>query len=281
MGRWEAARDLLQATGQDWDRRIFRLQVLAHGAAGLRWAETWANAERTNPDALVMLAYVQAVRSLLVGPESGRELLEQAWATCQEAAEALESDPSPWVVRIVLLRVHCPDRKTLMELWREVRARDPYNREAYHELLTYVFERHHGSNGEMHNWAYELASLTPRGTPLAVLLLVAHAESHRIRLEQNSRTYGLTIHPWLDCPDIDRVLDGWWRYRAPQPHAHFMDDANYLAHALSYANRHEEAFEVFEAIGPYAARLPWAYCGDPAQLFLRHRAWAQKAIAPR
>lgn len=280
MGRWEAARDLLEATGQDWDRRIFRLQVLAHGAVSLRWAETWANAERTSPDALAMLAHVQALRSIVVGPEDGRALLEQAWRTCHEAAEAWPADPSPWVVLMALLRVHCPDRETLSEVWQEVRARDPYNREAHHELLTYVFGCNHGSATEMHDWAYELTSSAPRGTPIPVLLLVAHAESHRIRMEQNSRSYGLIIHPWLDCPDIDRVLNGWWRYRAPQPHAHFMDDANYLAHALSYANRHAEAFEVFDAIGRYAARLPWAYCGDPTQLFLRHRGWAQKAIVP-
>ncbi|WP_237519654.1 hypothetical protein [Streptomyces sp. HUCO-GS316] len=131
----------------------------------------------------------------------------------------------------------------------------------------------------MHNVAYELAHTAPRGTPIPVLLLVAHAETHRIRMEQGSDKYGSSIHPWLDCPDIDRVLDGWWRHRSSLPHAHFVDDANYLAHALSYANRHAEAYEVFEAIGPYATRLPWTYCGDPTQLFLRHRAWARKAIA--
>jgi hypothetical protein len=82
MGRWEAARDLLEATGQNWDRRIFRLQVLARGAVSLQWAETWVDAERSSPDALAMLAHVQALRSIVVGPESGWELLEQAWETC-------------------------------------------------------------------------------------------------------------------------------------------------------------------------------------------------------
>jgi hypothetical protein len=278
MGRWDAARDLLEATGSDWDRRIFRLQVLAFSGAGLRWVETWADAERRNPDAMVMLAHVRAVRSMLAGPGAGRELAEDAWRSCDEAARALPGDPSCWVALMGLLRTHYPNDQTLMRLWQEVRARDPYNWEAHHELLTYFFARYHGSNAQMHNLARELSAAAPRGTPIPVLLLVALAESHRLRLERESRTYGLTVHPWMDCPEIDLVLNGWWRYRSPQPHARFMDDANYLAHALCFAGRHEEGFEIFEEIGLYASRVPWGYCGDAEQLFQRHRTWATRAV---
>ncbi|MGK5630441.1 hypothetical protein [Streptomyces sp. URMC 123] len=281
MGRWEGPRDLVAATGRDWDRRIFRLQVLARTGARLRFADTWARAEPASADALAMLAHVRAVRSMLAGRGEGRELMEQAWGTCLAAADANPADPSPWVVMLALLRVHAPDRSVLQNVWAEVVARDPYNREGHHEVLTYLFERHHGSGGEMFHWAQDRAETAPRGLPIAVLPLVALAESHRHRLETDASGYGLTIHPWLDCPAIDRVLAGWWRFRSPRPHAQFMDDANYLAHALSFAGRHAEAYEVFEAIGPYAADLPWAYCGDPRQLFLRHRDWALRAITPR
>ncbi|MEU3963616.1 hypothetical protein AB0F42_28070 [Streptomyces buecherae] len=58
MGRWEAPRDLLAATGVDWDRRIFRLQVLAEAGAQLRFADTWAKAEPRSPHALALLANV-------------------------------------------------------------------------------------------------------------------------------------------------------------------------------------------------------------------------------
>ena len=278
MGRWESARDLLEATGQDWDRRIFRLQVLAYGAARLRWVETWANTERNNTDALMMLAHVLAVRCILLGRQAEATLVEEAWQATERAAWARAKDPSAWVLMMALVRTHRPDRAALMEAWGEVRARDPNNREGHHELLAYVFSRNHGSEAEMHNYARELATLAPKGTPIPVVLLVAHAESHHLRRERESQTYGLTVHPWRDCPDIDRVLDDWWRHRSPRPHAQFMEDANYLAHALSYAGRHEEAFEVFEEIGGYATRLPWAYCGDPVRLFLTHRDWARRAV---
>ena len=277
MGRWEAARDLLRATGQDWDRRVFRLQVLAYGAVGLRWAETWADTERHNPDALVMLAHVQAVRSMLGGAAGAGDTVDQAWDTCRRAADAYGADPSPWVVMMALLRVHRPDGKMLMRIWKEVQSRDPYNLEAHHELVTYAFERNHGTDAQMHNWARELAYAAPKGSAISVVLLVAHAETAGAQLAQDSRTHSVTVQPWMDHPEIDFVLDSWWRCRPQRPHGRFMDDANYLAHALCHAARHEEAFEVFDAIGPYASRLPWAYGGDASDLFLRHRGWALRA----
>ncbi|MEU9015835.1 hypothetical protein AB0D12_40545 [Streptomyces sp. NPDC048479] len=281
MGRWEGPRDLLAATGQDWDRRIFRLQVLALAGMRLRYAETWCSAEPRSADALALLSHVLALRSIDVGPHEGRELMEQAWKTCTLAAEANQADPSPWVVLLALLRVHAPHWPSVEHTWDQVIARDPFNREAHHEVLTYLFQRNQGSIGEMFDWALDTAESAPLGLPIAALPLMAVAESHRHRLETNARGYGTAIHPWLECPHIDRVLDRWWRHRSPRPHAQFADDANYLAHALSFAGRHAEAFEVFEAIGPYATDLPWSYCGEPEQLFLRHRAWALKAITPR
>ena len=278
MGRWEAARDLLRVTGRDWDRRVFRLHALAYCAVGLRWAETWANTEPHNPDALAMLAHVQAVRSILRSPDTSGsgtdDAMERAWHACQQAAGAYDADPSPWVVMMALLRVHRPDAQLLMRIWKEVQARDPYNLEAHHELVTYAFERNHGSNAQMHNWARDLAYAAPKGSAASVVLLVAHAEAYRVQLEQDARTNSVSVHAWMDRPEIDFVLDAWWRRRPPQPHGRFMDDANYLAHTLCHAARHEEAFEVFNAIGPYASRLPWAYGGDASDQFLRHRRWA-------
>ncbi|MFE0422994.1 hypothetical protein [Streptomyces sp. NPDC058953] len=159
-------------------------------------------------------------------------------------------------------------------MWEEIKQRDPWNREAHHEVVTYLFPRHHGAEGEAAWWAEEQAATAPQGLPIAVLPLVVLAEAHRSRQERDRRAYGLAIHPWVECPQIDHVLERWWRYRAPHSHACFADDANYLAHAMSYASRHHEAQEVFDAIGPYATHVPWSYCGRSNELFLRHRAWA-------
>ncbi|MFJ2173820.1 hypothetical protein ACIOHE_13025 [Streptomyces sp. NPDC087851] len=274
MGRWEGPRDLLTSTGPDWDRRIFRLQVLAEAGARLRCADTWAKAEPRSPHALALLANVQALRAMIAGRDSGRTLMEDAWATCRAALNVWPQDVAPLVVMLALLRTHAPNRNTLDRVWEEIKQRDPWNREAHHEVVTYLLSGYHGAQGEAAWWADEQASIAPRGLPIAVLPLVVLAEAHRTRQEQDPKAYGLTIHPWIECPQVDPVLERWWRYRAPRPHACFADDANYLAHALSFANRHQEALEVFDAIGSYATRVPWSYCGQANELFLRHRAWA-------
>ncbi|MFI1866930.1 hypothetical protein [Streptomyces jumonjinensis] len=274
MGRWEGPRDLLISTGSDWDRRIFRLQVLAEAGARLRFADTWAKAEPRSPHALALLGNVQALRAMIAGRDAGWTLMKDAWATCRTALNAWPQDVAPLVVLLALLRTHAPDRNTLDSVWKEIKQRDPWNREAHHEVVTYLFPGYHGAQGEAAWWAEEQASIAPQGLPIAILPLVVLAEAHRSRQERDRRAYGLAIHPWVECPQIDHVLERWWRYRAPHPHACFADDANYLAHALSYANRHGEALELFDAIGAYATHVPWSYCGQAHDLFLRHRAWS-------
>ncbi|NGO73199.1 hypothetical protein G5C65_33695 [Streptomyces sp. SB3404] len=274
MGRWESPRDLLTLTGEDWDLRIFRLQVLAEAGARLTFADTWAKAEPRSPHALALVANVQALRAMIAGRNAGRAQMEAAWGTCRTALKVWPPDVAPLVVMLALLRTHAPNRDTLARVWEEIKQRDPWNREAHHEVLTYLFPRYHGAQGEAAWWAEEQASIAPRGLPLALLPLVALAEAHHSRQEQAQETYGHSFHPWMECPQTDVALERWWRHRAPRPHACFADDANYLAHALSFGNRHREALEVFDAIGPYATHVPWAYCGDARDLFLRHRAWA-------
>ncbi|MCP2310709.1 MULTISPECIES: hypothetical protein [Kitasatospora] len=275
MGRWDGPRDLIASTGRDWDRRVFRLQILARNGVRLRWAEAWASAEPYNPDALAMLAHVQALRAI-VAAEPDDAALDEAWRTCLAAAEAAPADPSPWLVMMALVRTLAPDWNTLLELWHEVARRDPFNRESHHEVLAYLMPRKHGSTTVMFDWVRDRVQGVPDGSPLVVLLLVAQAEHYRYRQSQRSGV-GVAIHPWMECPDIDRVLERWWHLRPAVRHANFTDDANYLAHALSFAGRHREAHAVFEEIGPYAAKLPWAYCGDAEQLFQTHRERARNA----
>ncbi|WP_251070483.1 hypothetical protein [Streptomyces sp. ISL-96] len=101
MGRWEGARELLAATGADWDRRIFRLQVLARAGARLTFADTWAQAEPRSPHALALFAHVQALRSMAGGRGRGRsEAMEVAWEACDAAADALPPDPAPYIVML-------------------------------------------------------------------------------------------------------------------------------------------------------------------------------------
>ncbi|WP_260848968.1 hypothetical protein [Streptomyces sp. SLBN-118] len=235
----------------------------------------------------MLYAHVQALRSMAGGRGRGRsEAMERAWEACDAATDALPTDPAPYIVMLALLRFHSPARDrgwraTVRQIWEQVEQRDRWNREAHHELLTYMFPSWHGMGGEMFHWAQERCAHAPRGLPLHILPLVALAESHRQRMEKHGDRYGLTVHPWTDNPSTQQAWDNWWAYRAPAwPHAAFHEDANYLAHGLSFANRHKDAAEVFDAIGPHATDVPWSYCGDAQTLFSRHRTWAVRASAP-
>ncbi|MFF8611973.1 hypothetical protein [Streptomyces sp. NPDC015350] len=133
MGRWEGAREVLAATGADWDRRVFRLQVLARAGARLTFADTWAQAEPRSPNALALLAHVQALRSMAGGRGRGRsEAMEQAWELCDAAADALPADPSPYIVMLALLRFHSPDRDRADPRLEQLRAELARRREDLH-----------------------------------------------------------------------------------------------------------------------------------------------------
>ncbi|MCO6697283.1 hypothetical protein KQI59_23135, partial [Streptomyces sp. Vc17.3-30] len=93
-------------------------------------------------------------------------------------------------VMLALRRFHSPDRDrswraTVRQVWEQVEQRDQWNREAHHELLTYMFPAWHGTGGEMFHWAQERCAHAPRGLPLHILPLVALAESHRQRMEKD------------------------------------------------------------------------------------------------
>ncbi|GHE44073.1 hypothetical protein GCM10018785_12080 [Streptomyces longispororuber] len=125
MGRWEGPREMLIATGPDWDRRIFRLQVLAEAGARLRFADTWAEAEPHSPHALALLAHVQALRAMIAGRDSGQTQMEEAWATCRAALDLWPQDVAPLVVMLALLRTHAPDHSTLSHVWEEMKQPTP------------------------------------------------------------------------------------------------------------------------------------------------------------
>jgi hypothetical protein len=76
--------------------------------------------------------------------------------------------------------------------------------------------------------------------------------------------------------DIDRARLRWFDHSASSPRA--LLDLNHLAHALWSASQFDEAAPVFEAMGAYATRLPWALVtDDPDRPELAERAfvWAR------
>ncbi|MGH3297070.1 MAG: hypothetical protein ACRDVE_14240 [Actinocrinis sp.] len=286
QGRWEPARDLLEDTRGNWDRRTHRVKVLADASAASAWIERWQALDPHNPDAAVLRAQVEvlrAVRSRSQVRDTGtNKNARDVEDLCRRASSLSPKDPMPWVSLITLARAQGVNRDELWARWHEMRERDPWNRDGHHQALIYLFGSWHGSHAEMYDFAYWLAGEAPTGSPLAVLPLVAHAESYRAHVadKQAQNRAGLDMM-WTEAQvglDLDRILSHWFR-RQERRHAQAKADLNYLAHALIYADRHADARPVLQAIGPHVTRIPWTYTGEAESSFVywRHRLLGQQA----
>ncbi|RJQ67162.1 hypothetical protein D5S17_33905 [Pseudonocardiaceae bacterium YIM PH 21723] len=274
-GRWLAARDLFAHTGDDWDLRTHRMQVLAQAGAEYRAADEWHRAEPRNRDARALLTYTEVARCFLAteADQPGADVqVQRTRKRGLELAGEGGGDPVPLVALLTLARLLPVDQHA--ELWSwlaELRHRDRYNREGHLQVLIHLFARCHGSHQQMYAFAAETAAAAPSGDPLHVLPLLAHTE--------NFAATGPLAWPALSFhwsgPDglryLNQAYDRWWlpaqerlRTGLSSPHAQLMIDCNYLAHGLSRAGYSEKAAGLFRQIGSHATRLPWAHSGPDA-----------------
>ena len=276
MGRWDSARDLIAATGQNWDRRTHRMRVLADVAAGYRWVETWLEVEPDNRDAHVLHAVTEVMRVFrahTIDPSAtSAEDLEEARRSCLVATEWYPQDPVPWVALLSLARLYDNGQPEIWKWWWELTTRDRFNRDAHHQVLQYLFPRWHGSFTEMFDFAADTAAQAPPGSPLHLLPLVAHTEDFRVRKVDPDITKqaGLTFH-WTS-PEANQLIDramARWLDPGPLPHAQAMLDLNYLIYALVNANRLVEAAPLFRAVGQHATKIPWAYTRESEWAYTR------------
>lgn len=272
IGRWAGLRELLELTGEDWDSRTHRVRVLADAAAGGKCVETWQVAQPDNPDALVLRAEVEVVRVFRVVARDGAVATERLDATveaCVNAAKAVPRDPVPVVSLLTIARLFPGGHPAIDAWWVEMQRRDPFNREACHQVLRYFSSRYHGSGQTAQGFARECAQRAPYGSPIAVLPLVARVEEFRYRSGQEDFG-GVGLNDvWIDewaMHDLDIALDRWFR-RRDRVFAQDVPDLHYLAHGLCFGNRIEQSVPVFEYIGDLGASNPWSLTGDPASAF--------------
>ncbi|MFD8643780.1 hypothetical protein ACFV14_26185 [Streptomyces zaomyceticus] len=271
-GRWVAMARLLDET-TGWDAWTRRTQVLAAVAAGTDVVHTWRTEQPESLAAGVMhsrVAVERAVRAHRAGHTRTRELWQEAWTACREAADLAPADPVPWVGLIALATLD--GRQRMAEhrisppapmlppgpwgLLAEAEKRDPHNREAHHRMLQFVYARRPGPLSEAVNYAHWAASSAPVGSALHVLPLYVRVERYR---RERGHERALDLH-WVAedaLRDAQRALDTWFLFCATDEAS--LLDLNHLAHALFGALRFTDAARVLEALGPYYTTLPWAY----------------------
>lgn len=300
-GEWTIARDLLEETGQDWDRRGHRIDALAATAVEHpEWLRKWLDKEPASPDPQVIVSSVEVKRAWRVrGSSLARftpreafakfhEVLEDAAEMCRQAVRAAPDDPTPWVtvLQLAIGQGHPPE--ATRAYWRELTARDPFNRRGHNVALQYWCDKWHGSHEQMYQFAREAAAAAPAGSPLAVLPLQAHMEyvthlrseyelQRRDGGKPNSADWARWAHHWdiTDTrADITKAMEKWLApYAGQAAHALAVHDRSVLALALVKAGWSQAATQ-FLAMGEYACEYPWYYEGDPAKEFVKARAKA-------
>jgi hypothetical protein len=277
-GRYLSARELLAETREDAGLRAHRSLVLASEAADSDLAERWL-AEEPGPEAALMWARVAVLRVLRAADaqdERARALERIALNACERATTAAPFDPTPWVARLALTRLHAvhePAPQGLLtapagpwQLFSHVLRLDPFHREGHHRFLAYFFSRNGGSVNAAWDVAAFLGQRAPATSSLRLLPLVALVESYnpsrlladRVWEQPQWRSAALAIYQnWLP-----RVAG----YRFTP-----VLDLAYLAHALVMAECPFEARAVLMAMGPYASRMPWCVFGDPVEQLSRAR----------
>ncbi|MEU6659773.1 hypothetical protein [Streptomyces sp. NPDC046821] len=280
IGRWQGLAELSAATGDDWDRRTFRMRLLAQAAAGTSVVESWHESQPDNPDALVLRAETEVMRAfnlaLAAGPERvvPADQLERAVRTALRASEAFPADPVPWVSLLSVARLFPGGHPSTERWWKELQQRDPYNREGHHQVLRHMSARWHGSHGVMYNFAQDVTASLPPGSPLAVLSQVARVEEYRYRVErEGDQAIGL-LQFWNNENTASQARRTWnlWIARRSHMYAQDIADLNTLAHASCYADLTGEAAHLFRLMAGQATRVPWSCHGSPREVFSRWQA---------
>ncbi|MEU6702728.1 hypothetical protein [Streptomyces wuyuanensis] len=269
QGRWSAARSLLTATGDDWDRRGHRLVVLGEPPSSAAWARDWLLTEPGSADAAALLACAE-VRAAL----RGKERPESARAACLVAAGLAPHDPTPWLAQLLLARTLGTEEE-VVRLFDEVRVRHPEHHHAHHLMAARLAERHAAAGQDPLHEVYDFASWAaeqaPADSPLAVLPVVAHAERYRVLAAAGGEPADPAASGhWTGrrARQVMKAAFDWWLEWEGEDHPRNRLDLNFLAHAKYCEGRSAEAAALFHRIGPHATPDPWSYPDrDPHHAF--------------
>lgn len=262
------AERLLRDANGDWDRRGHRVTVLAGAAPSL--ARRWRLKHPRSADALVLHAWADVHTARLTGR------LDDAAATldtCRRAADAAPADPTPWVALLAALCVEGRTSAELTPVWKEIAARDPWNREAYLTIFVHLSPDGQGSQAARREFLDDVVTVMPPQMPPACLPLAAAVDQYHRELAGSGLSALVAARYW-EQPQNARLLDRTapqWLQPGYLRHAARIADLNLLAYALAKAGRTDEARLTFHATENLVCPWPWQVEGDPVERFVHWR----------
>ncbi|RRR86083.1 hypothetical protein [Streptomyces sp. RP5T] len=274
---WQIS-NLVQETGKDWDRRTHRFLVLARCAAETSLAALWLAHEPKNADAVLFRAWVQLVRANRTGvmPEVAEVVND-----CYRVAESRPEDPGPWVVLLGVMRATRQPQRDVFRVWREVKARDPWHREAFLQMLRYLSPDECGSHLQVMEFLDAAQARMPANAPAAGLELTAKVHQYHKVLALGGLHELTAGSNWAQPPVaacLERARTLWVRPGFLQ-HAAAVADLNLLAYSLVAANRTSEAADAFRSVAGLVTHWPWYHRGDALEEFTRWRTRALQAAS--
>lgn len=258
---------LLKRTGMDWDRRTYRLSVLAEAMVTSRVPSAWVVQEPDNADAVLLHAWSRLAHGRRSGSLHDAVTLVKS---CYRAAELSPSDPAPWVIVLGVSRLERYEREGVFEVWHEALNRDRWNREAHLQLLGYLSPEAGGSHGQALDFVDSVLAEAPGDAPTVALELTAATRRYQSVVARGGIEALMSRDFWKH-PQLAKALDravATWPMTGFLHHAAALADLNLLAYALCAAERRSEAATVFAALGGTVTDWPWnAGGGDPVEVF--------------
>ncbi|WP_406010920.1 hypothetical protein OG440_35900 [Streptomyces sp. NBC_00637] len=290
-GAWEPAAELMAGTraARDWDRRgrySTGLAELALHHTG--WLGDWRRQRPGDPDLALVAAELEIdraweIRTAARARHVSREQFQAFHAVLRDAAPVLRTaadlnpgDPVPWRILIAHAMGLGASRQAFDEYLARGREADPHHVGLHSHAVHYLAQKWYGSHAEMFEFAESAAAAAPEGSPLRGLPLHAVTE---YALEHDA---GMGKGPvaWSRIEGIvEAGLELSAAYAAGDGRA--AGFRNHLALALIRSGREADALEVFRLIGTDARTFPWAYLGDPREIFLLMRQGVRAAVARR
>ncbi|SDT51533.1 hypothetical protein [Actinoplanes derwentensis] len=291
-GDWRVAKQAIEAAGDDWALRNYRLEVVA-GLAEERdeWLDDWTEAEPSDPAVVLIGAKVLAGRASRArgaasaantSPEQFRvfhSLSEQALETSLRARELSDPrDPGP----LIRLMSSCfaAGADELGEWYGEAQRRDPHNFDAHELAMMLSCAKWYGSHELMFEVAHTAAEAAPPGHRTVLMPLAAHFEyaMREFAWDDRSDEAQKAVREYFRRPDVQQDADGWIaKFRAAPPRsAQLSQVRHWMAVYFSLAGRKPEAKAVFDELGRYVSpphEWGWFY-GDTEYGYSKNWWWA-------
>lgn len=183
-GDWRAAEEAMRA-----QRNADDLAFVAHAAA--TWSSdqefftAWVE-ERSDSSAYLLTRGIwttlQAWKLRGTGftinnPQEMVETSMKAMSLLRQAAERASKDPTAWAWMLQTAKTLPAQQSELDEVFQQLIARAPRHRMGHVAMLDWTMEKWKGNEGKMLSFARESAAKAGAGSPLGVLVAIAHIEA--------------------------------------------------------------------------------------------------------